>query len=315
MMTGRQLRGNLMLILTAFIWGVAFVAQSVGMDYVGPFTFNGIRSLIGGIVLIPLIYALDRKKRKEAGTSAEPMNIFTGMPKSDKQAVKDLLAGGICCGIALGTASSLQQIGIGYTTVGKAGFITALYIVFVPVLGIFLKKRAGIRVWAAVALSVAGLYLLCMNGSIRLSAGDLYVFISAVVFAIHILLIDRFSGKVDPVRLSAMQFFVCGGLSLIPMLLTETPTSSAIVSAAAPILYAGVLSCGVAYTLQVVAQRDTDPTVASLILSLESVFSVLAGWVILHQVLSVREIAGCALMFSAIILTQLPERKKQKRRL
>jgi len=308
-----RFRGNLLLLLTAMIWGAAFVAQSVGMDYVGPFTFNGVRFLIGGIVLIPFIWLKDKRKLHEnIAFHNKKINFFTGKLKKEgkteqRNEAKTLLIGGICCGVAVGAASSFQQIGIVHTTVGKAGFITALYIVFVPLFGIFLKKRIRIWVWLSVVLSAVGLYLLCMNGAFRLSAGDQYVFLSAIIFSIHILLIDHFSAKVDPVRLSALQFLACGGLSLIPMFLLESPSFSSLVSAAVPILYAGVLSCGVAYTLQVVAQRDTDPTVASLILSLESVFSALFGWIILGQTLSFRELAGCVLMFAAILLAQISE--------
>ena len=291
-----------MLLLTAFIWGVAFVAQSVGMNYIEPFTFNCVRSVIGGIVLIPCIMFLDHLKQKEEGTKEKH-----SMSDSEK---KTLLVGGICCGIALCVASNLQQFGVKYTTVGKAGFITALYIVLVPIFGIFLKKKAGIKIWISVAIFVAGLYLLCMTEKLTISKGDCLVLLCAVVFSIHILVIDYFSPKVDGVRMSCIQFLVTGILSAVPMMLFEKPQISAIIAAAVPVLYAGVMSCGVAYTLQIIAQKDADPTVASLILSLESVFSVLAGWVILGQVLSVREILGCVLMFAAIILAQLPEKKE-----
>ena len=284
-MTGKN---TLMLFLTAFIWGTAFVAQSVGMDYIGPFTFTCVRSLIGGIFLIPCICFLDKWRAKNDGAERQK--------KADrKEEKKNVILGGICCGLALCVASNLQQIGIQYTTVGKAGFITALYIVLVPIFGIFLKKKAGVRIWISVAISVAGLYLLC-----------------AVIFTIHILVIDYFSPKADGVRIACTQFFITGVLSAIPMFLFETPRLSDIFAAAVPLLYAGVLSSGVAYTLQIVAQKDADPTVASLILSLESVFSVLGGWVILGQKLSIREIAGCILMFSAIILAQLPGKPENK---
>ena len=284
-------KNHLLLLLTAFIWGCAFVAQSAGMDYVGPFTFTALRSYLGGLVLLPLIYFFDHT-----------MNF------KDKK----LWAGGIACGIVLGLASALQQFGIQYTTVGKAGFITALYIVLVPIFGIFLKKKSGVRIWISVAISVAGLYLLCITDKLVLAKGDILVLLCAVVFTIHILVIDYFSPKADGVRIACIQFFITGVLSAIPMFLFETPRLSDIFAAAVPVLYAGVLSSGVAYTLQIVAQKDADPTVASLILSLESVFSVLGGWVILGQKLSSREIAGCILMFSAIILAQLPGKPENK---
>ena len=301
-MTGKN---TLMLFLTAFIWGTAFVAQSVGMDYIGSFTFTCVRSLIGGIFLIPCICFLDKWRAKNDGAERQK--------KADrKEEKKNVILGGICCGLALCVASNLQQIGIQYTTVGKAGFITALYIVLVPIFGIFLKKKAGVRIWISVAISVAGLYLLCITDKLVLAKGDILVLLCAVIFTIHILVIDYFSPKADGVRIACTQFFITGVLSAIPMFLFETPRLLDIFAAAVPVLYAGVLSSGVAYTLQIVAQKDADPTVASLILSLESVFSVLGGWVILGQKLSIREIAGCILMFSAIILAQLPGKPENK---
>ena len=284
-----------MLILTAFIWGTAFVAQSVGMDYLGPFTFNGVRSMIGGIALLPCIVILQK-----INGSSEPVSGTR----------KDLITGGIACGLLLFVASSLQQIGIQYTSAGKAGFITAFYIVIVPVFGIFLKKKIGWKVWIAVAMALAGLYFLCMTEKLTVGKGDILIFFCAIVFSLHILVIDHFSPKVDGVKMSCLQFFVCGIASLLPMFLTETPKLSAMINAWMPLLYAGVLSCGVAYTLQIVGQKNVNPAIASLILSLESCFSVLAGWVVLGERLSVREYVGCILMFAAIILAQLPDKKK-----
>lgn len=309
-----------LLFLTAVVWGVAFVAQSVGMDYVGPFTFNCIRCLIGAVVLVPCIWFLDGWKQRPDGAScgresagaqdsASCSRRSAGAQDGASDGSHALLAGGICCGLALFVASNLQQIGIQYTTVGKAGFITALYIVMVPVFGIFLKKRAGIRVWVSVALAVAGLYLLCITDRLALGKGDILVLLCAVVFAVHILVVDHFSAKADGVRMSCIQFLVCGLLSGVCMLITEHPEMRLILQAWQPILYAGVFSCGVGYTLQIVGQKGTDPTVASLILSLESVVSVLAGWLLLGQRLSVRELGGCALMFAAILLAQMPERR------
>lgn len=297
------IKHSLLLLLTATIWGVAFVAQSVGMDYIGPFTFNAVRNAIGGLVLLPCIALL---RRTGDGKGA--------IPEDERKAVsenrKNLLLGGICCGVMLFVASNLQQIGIQYTTVGKAGFITAMYIVLVPILSIFLGKKAGIKIWAAVVLSVAGLYILCMTGGrFSLQKGDLLVLLSAFAFSVHILVIDHFAPLADGVKMSCIQFFVCALLSAVCMWLFEEPDMGAILQAWIPVLYAGVLSCGVAYTLQIVGQRGMNPTVASLILSLESVISLIAGWVILGQALSAREISGCVLMFAAIILAQLPERK------
>lgn len=287
-----------LLFITALIWGFAFVAQSVGMDHIGPITFNTIRSLVGGIALIPVIFFFNRNKTPER--------------KEDEKANrKPLILGGILCGIALCVASNLQQLGIQYTTVGKAGFITALYIVIVPILGLFLHKKVGIKLWISVVIAIVGLYLLCMSGSLSLGTGDLLVLLCALVFSLHIIIIDHFSPKVDGVKMSCIQFFVCAFLSAIYMLFAEgVPNVEAIAISWVPILYAGVLSSGVGYTLQIIGQKGVSPTVASLILSLESVFSVLAGWLLLHQTMSAREILGCVLMFGAIVLAQLPNRKK-----
>ena len=301
MKTG-QMKNSLLLLLTAFIWGVAFVAQSVGGEAVGCFTFNGVRSLIGALVLIPVIFFLDGQKKRELGEEK-----FLEQ-KGDK---KTLLIGGICCGVMLCIASNFQQFGISFTTVGKAWFITAMYILIVPILGLFMKKKVGAKIWAGVVLATIGLYMLCMTSeSFSLSKGDFLVLICACFFSLHILIIDYFSPKVDGVRMSCIQFFVCGVISMVIAFIFEKPDLSGIFAGWLPILYAGVLSCGVAYTLQIVGQKNMDPTVASLILSLESVFSVLAGWIILHQTLSMRELSGCVLMFLAIILAQLPEKVK-----
>ncbi len=303
-------KNTVLLLLTAFIWGVAFVAQSVGMDYVGPLTFNAARFIIGAVFLIPCIAFLDVLKKKDSAKSEAPSAGCQNLPSTDPTDRKTLLIGGLCCGIAIAIASTLQQYGISMTTVGKAGFITALYIVIVPILGIFLKKKPRLIIWVSVILALAGLYFLCMTDSLSFSKGDTLVLLCALAFSIHILIIDYFSPKVDGVRMSCIQFFIAGILCGIPALILEHPRFSSLVAAWAPILYAGILSCGVAYTLQIVAQKNYDPTIASLILSLESVFSVLAGWVILHQALAPREIFGCILVFIAIILVQLPVRKK-----
>ena len=294
-----DLRGCLMLVLTALIWGVAFVAQSVGMDYVGPFTFNAVRTLIGGVVLLPCIALLDRAAVRRGETPASWKN-------------KKLLTGGVACGFVLAMARMLQQTGILYTTVGKAGFITALYIVLVPVFGLFLKKRPRPLVWIGVVLAVGGMYLLCITDGLSMGRGELLLLLCAAMFALHILVIEHFSPQVDGVRMSCIQFFTCSVLCGVPMLLFEQPHMAQIAAAWAPVLYAGVLSCGVAYTLQVVGQRRVPSSVAALILSLESVFSVLAGWVILRQRLSPRELFGCLLVFCAVVIAQLPERERLK---
>ena len=289
----QQIKSSLILLLTATIWGVAFVAQSVGMEYIGPFTFNAIRCVLGGLVLIPVILVL--KKKKE-----------TGAENQEKEDKKTLWAGGIACGVILCIASNLQQFGIMEASVGKSGFFTALYIVMIPVIGIFIGKRQGIKLWFCVALAVVGMYLLCMkDGSFTIERADIMLLLCALAFSFHILVVDYFSPKVDGVKMSCIQFFVCGVLSAVGMLFTETPDISNIQAAWLPLLYAGLLSCGVGYTLQIVGQKGINPVIASLIMSLESVISALAGWVILGQVLSPKEILGCVLMFVAIIITQI----------
>jgi len=294
-----QIRNSLLLLLTATIWGTAFVAQSVGMEHVEAFTFTFARSIVGGIVLIPCIWFLRWLKGRESGESVTAAGRVEWI-------------GGICCGLALCAASNFQQIGIAYTTVGKAGFITALYVVIVPIMGLFFKKRVSFVVWICVVLSVIGLYLLCMTeGSLTLAYGDLLVLICAILFSVHIMVIDHFSPQGDGVVMSCIQFFVCGIVSGIIMLFVETPTIENIMAAAMPILYAGVLSSGVAYTLQIVGQKDMNPTVASLILCLESVVSALAGWLILNEALTARELLGCVLMFVAIVLAQVPMPEKK----
>ena len=291
-MNSKKMQSNLMLLLTAFIWGVAFVAQSVGMDYVGPFTFNSVRNFIGAFVLLRFIPLLDKVNRQSAATvnasnsdaaSATDIASTSSSSVSDK---KTLIIGGIVCGILLAIASSFQQVGIVYTTVGKAGFITAMYIVIVPILG-----------------------LLCMTESLSLGKGDILVLICAFCFSFHIMVVDYFSPKVDGVRMSCIQFFTCGIICGIPAMLTESPNLHAILTAWQPLLHAGVLSCAIGYTLQIVAQKNTDPVIASLLMSLESAFSLLAGWIILHQYLSPKELFGCLLMFAAIMLSQIPEKK------
>ena len=303
------LRQSLLLLLTATIWGVAFVAQSVSMDYVGPFTFNAVRCLIGGVVLLPCIAILKKFNRKNG---VECMEDETGKEvKSSPQSQKTLVIGGIACGVLLCVASNLQQFGIMYTTVGKAGFITTLYIILVPIASIFLGKKASGKVWIGAALAAVGMYLLCMTETLKLSRGDLLVFICALIFTVHILVIDHFAEKVDGVELSCLQFLVAGVIGWIGAILFEHPVLSDFIAGIVPLAYAGILSCGVAYTLQIIGQKDLDPTVASLILSMESVFSVLAGFVLLQQTLSLQELSGCILVFAAVILVQLPDKKKK----
>lgn len=296
------LRQSLLLFLTAVIWGVAFAAQSAGMDYVGPFTYNGVRCILGGLVLVPCIALLDRLQDRK-----QQENTRAGKGKDNRGT---LLLGGLCCGFLLFVASNFQQVGIQYTTVGKAGFLTAMYILLVPLLGLFVHKKVGIKVWLGVAFAVTGLYFLCMSEGFYLKKGDALVLVCAVVFSLHILVIDYFSPRVDGVRMSCIQFWVCGILSLLCSALFEAPDPGSILEAWKPVCYGGIMSCGVAYTLQIVGQKGMNPTVASLILSLESVVSVVAGFLILHQAMSTRELLGCFLMVIAIVLAQLPNRSE-----
>ena len=286
-----------MLLLAALVWGVAFVAQSEGLNYVGAFTFNTCRFILGGAVLIPCIYFLHGRKDSAWQTLSE---------KEKKEQTRMGIIGGICCGCILCLASCLQQFGIAQTTVGKAGFITTLYIIIVPFMGLFLKRKIGINIWISAVIAAVGMYFLCITESFSIGAGDRLVLMCSVVFSVHILVIDHFSPKADGVVISCVQFFTAGVIASVLMLLFEHPSVSAVIAAAAPILYAGVMSCGVGYTLQVVAQNGVDPTVASLLLSLESVFSVLGGWIILHERMNGRELFGCALIFAAVILAQIP---------
>lgn len=295
-MKKKQMGSSALLLLTAFIWGLAFVAQSQGMEYIGPFTFNGARTLLAATILLPVGLA---RRRRIVRRGSRPYAART-------QAV-----GGVLCGVLLFAASSLQQIAMQTTTAGKAGFLTALYIVLVPVLGVFWHKRVAPAVWAAVALATAGLYLLCGAGG-ALAVGDWLLVACALCFAGQILLVDRFAPVTEPFLLSGTQFLVCGLLSVPCMLLWEAPTLAGLAAAAMPLAYAGVLSSAVGYTLQIIGQRDTPPTVASLLMSLESVFSAVAGAWILHERLSAAERGGCLLVFAAVVLAQLPAPRRYK---
>lgn len=293
-----QLKGSGMLALCAMIWGVAFVAQSAGMEHVGPCTFNAVRNFIACIALLPVLFLSRRLKKPGEGDVPAPEN------------KKLLLGGGVLCGLFLCAASLLQQVGIQYTTAGKAGFLTALYIVIVPLLGIFLGRLPGVKVWLGVVLSLLGVYLLSVKEGFSVSGGDALVIACAVLFSFHILVVDKISPRVDGVMLSWIQFFVSAVLSLVFALIWEKPRLPSIFAAWLPLLYTGVLSSGVGYTLQILGQRKASPTVASLILSLESVFAALAGWALKNEALAPKELLGCCLVFAAVVLAQLPSRKK-----
>lgn len=286
----KKLRGSLMLLTAAFIWGTAFVAQSKGMDYVAPFTYNAVRTLIGGVVLIPMVFLFGQKSRRKASENNNKISFI----------------GGIICGLVLFAASSFQQLGISLTSAGKAGFITALYVVIVPVISIIFGQKSSLKMWLCAFNAIIGFYFLCIKEGFRLSKGDLYVLICAVFYSVHIIVIDHFNSKgAEPVKMSCVQFFTAGSIMMICMFIFESPALSAVWAAKYTILYAGVMSCGVAYTLQIIGQKYTESTAAALIMSLESVFAALAGWIILSEHMSMKEFAGCILVFAAVVFSQL----------
>jgi len=289
-MNTKESRSNILLLITSVIWGFAFVAQSLGSKYVGAFTFNGIRFALGCISLIPLILYFDKRKK---------------IVSEIKMPAKEIIVYGMLIGLALFAAATLQQVGIAYTTAGKAGFITGLYMVLVPLFGIFLKQKIGKNAWVGVALAVIGLYLLSINEAFRIGYGDLLELMGAVFWAVHILTIDHFIKKVDPLKLACVQFATCSILSLITAVIFEPISISGISNALIPILYGGLLSVGVAYTLQVVAQKDAKPSHAAIILSMESVFSAIGGALLLGENLSLRGYIGCALILAGILTSQI----------
>jgi len=292
-----NIRGEILLFITALIWGTSFVAQRLGIQYIGPFTFTAIRFLIGAASLIPVILFMNRINRKHEGHT----------PSGSR---KDLLRSGFACGIVLFTAISFQQVGLVYTTAGKAGFITALYILLVPLLGLFLHKKVDKAVWFGIMIAIVGLYLLCVQKGFTIAKGDFIVLCGTVFWACHILIIDHFAPKVDGVKLSCLQFFIAGTISLIVALFVETITFANIIKSAGPILFCGIVVVGIAYTLQIFGQRNTNPTIAALIMSMESVFAALSGMVFLDESMTLQETIGCILMFSAVIITELkPSRK------
>jgi len=292
------IRQNVFPVLAALIWGAAFVAQSVGAGLVGPFTFNTVRNVLAFLFLLAI--CLGRNKWRTRQTPPTPPVTLT----------RELVVGGICCGIALSGIAYFQQKGLETTTAGKAGFITALYIVLVPIAGIFLKKKAPKTILVSVVLAVVGLYLLCINEEFSITTGDIYVLICAFCCTAHIMVIDHFSQKEDGVALSCIQFLVVAIISFVGMVLTETPSISAILSSTVPILYTGIFSSGIGFTLQILAQKGTNPTRVSLLMSLESVFAVLAGAILLGDQMSPKEYFGCLLMLVAVVLAQLPDPKK-----
>lgn len=286
------LKSDALLLLTSAIWGFAFVAQRVGMDYVGPFLFNGVRFALGSLVLLPLVLRNGIHRRQGAGNS----------PRTE---TKILVFGSTLLGISIFAAASLQQVGLVYTTAGNAGFITGLYVVIVPILGLFWGQRPNIGTWIGALLAAIGLYLLSVTHELAISYGDLLELIGAFLWAVQILLVGWLSPKADPLKLAFVEFSVCSFLSLVTAFIAEKIVLESLVQAAIPILYGGVLSVGVAFTLQVVAQRNAHPAHAAIIFSLESVFAALGGWLVLNETIGLRGLAGCALMLSGMLLSQL----------
>ena len=306
----KQIRASIMLFIAALIWGSAFVAQSEGMEYVDPFTFASIRFFIGSFVLLPVISFM-KKQETGNGNLLEGYDKKTGLTGFIKKH-RLLVEGSVFCGLALTIATNFQQQGVKYvSSVGKAGFITTLYIVLVPIFSLFIGKKIRPIIWLALMFAVTGLYFLCVTEKLTFEPLDILLIMCAVFFALQIMVIDHYVERVNPVALSSLQFFVVGVISGVLMFVFEKPTISGIIEAAGPILYAGVMSSGIAFTLQVLAQKDLDPTIASMIMSLESVVSVLSGFLLMGQLLSVREGIGCISMFIGVILAQLPERKKE----
>lgn len=298
-MTKTQLKANILLLLTAAIWGLAFVAQKVGAEHVGAFTYNGIRFALGSISLIPLILFLNKKKGENEKTK-----------NNDRDSLKLTVKAGIIAGCALFIATSLQQMGVMGTTAGKAGFITGLYMVIVPILGLFLKQKVNKSTWIGIVIAIIGLYLLSINEDFSISNGDLLVLIGSVGWAVHILLIDNFTKKIDPLKLSSVQFATCSILSLVMAIIFEDINMVGISGAMVSILYGGLLSVGVAYTLQVVAQKNAKPSHAAILLSMESVFGALGGAMFLGERIGTRGLVGCILIFIAIIISQLKPSEK-----
>lgn len=292
----RKLKGEVLLLITAFIWGTSFISQKVGMNYIQPFTFGASRFLLGALGLVMVIMIFDAINNKTITKS--------GVSKQKKLRTKDLLIGGTLCGVALFFGASFQQWGIVETTVGKAGFITALYILLVPIFGLFMHKRVGIFTWIGVGIAVIGLYLLCVKEGFSVERGDIIVLIGTVFWALQIIIVDLFTETTDGMKLSCVQFIVAGLLSAVAAFVFETPKLSAIIDCSGPILYTAIMVVGVAYTLQIIGQKSTPPTVAAVILSLESVFAVLSGAFFLRETMNGRELTGCVLVFVAVLLTQ-----------
>jgi len=295
------IKGEIFLTLTAIIWGTSFVSQKLGMDYLEPFTFGAARFLLGALILIPIIIYLD-KKEKTNDNKAETKSNYKN---------KDLVIAGLICGVALFCGASLQQIGLIYTSAGKSAFLTTLYIVLIPIFGLFLKERINGQIWISVILATIGLYFLSINENFTMRKGDAIVLLATVFWAIQIIVVGKYASRVNSLKLSVFQFVVAGILSIISALIFEEPNLKTIIDCAGPILYTGIMVVGVAYTLQIIGQKTTPPTTASIIMSTESIFAAISGALFLNEIMSLRELFGSILMFAAVILTQVkfPERE------
>ncbi len=296
----KQLKGDLILLITAIIWGTSFVSQKIGMNYIEPFTFGASRFLLGAVVLIPVIIFFDKLSKKSAHSKKRSNEL-----KLNNYKTKDLIIGGILCGSALFVGASFQQWGIVETSAGKAGFITALYIVLVPLFGLFMNKKVSLLTWFGVALAIFGLYLLTIGDGFTLERGDALVLIGTVFWALQIIFVDMFVDKVEGLKLSCIQFITAGLLSAVAAFIFETPEIGAIIEGSAVIVYTAVMVVGVAYTLQIIGQKYTSPTAAAIIMSLESVFAVISGAIFLKESMSTKEMVGCLIMFVAVVITQL----------
>lgn len=291
---GQQIKGSLILMLTALVWGSGFVAQSAGMELIEANTFNGLRMLLGSLVLLPLALRAEKSTDTQAAKGNRKM----------------LFVSAVICGCVLCAASTIQTWGLAYTTAGNSGFITAMYMIFVPIIGIATGKKISLKTFVCAAIALFGMYLLCLYGSdIEINFGDALTLVCALLFSVHILLIDRFIPEVNAIQFSCLQFFVCGVINIIFMFILENPSFEVIKSCAVPIIYSGLFACGIGYTLQPIGQKYAEPTTASIIMSLESVFALIFGILILHEPISLHELLGCIIMFAAIILIQLPDKK------
>lgn len=307
-MDKKKMAANFILLFTALIWGTGFVAQRVGMEYIGPLTFIAIRFLLATFMLLFVIWITKGISQYPKNNPKPSTRTEDALSEDDR---KVFIVAGVSCGIILFCGAFMQQLGLVFTTASKASFITALYIIIVPLLGLFLKHHIGIKCWIGVAAGSIGLYLLCITESFIIAKGDFIVVIGALFWACHVLVIDFFLPKVDAVKLAAFQFAVCSLIATAAMMIFESPSMDAIVACAFPLVYAGIVCAGIGFTLQIIGQKHTSPTVASLLMSTEAVFGAVAGFIILKETMTNRELLGCAFMLAAIVLSQLPDKQKE----